>query len=222
VDASPPEKLRADAERNRAALVAAARTAFRERGLDVPLDDIARRAGVGNATLYRRFPSRRDLISAVFLDRLADYARAVEQALDAGDPWSGFREYVHHVCGLQAEDRGLADLLVVRADDEDEDFERLRIRAYDGFVELVRRAQEQGSLRADYQPEDLVVLLMANAGLVDRTADDAPTGWERFVSFVLDGLHQPAATPAPPSPGSDAVLAAMRTQWAVRVSGEGR
>src|SRR5215211_7734990 len=67
--------LRTDAARNRAALVAAAREVMAERGLEAPLDEIARRAGIGNATLYRRFPRRVDLIAAVFADRMADHAR---------------------------------------------------------------------------------------------------------------------------------------------------
>ncbi|MFI5099800.1 MAG: TetR/AcrR family transcriptional regulator [Actinomycetes bacterium] len=200
--------LRADAERNRLALVAAAREVFGERGLDAPLDEIARRAGVGNATLYRRFPSRHDLVAAVFADTLRDVLTVMHRSLDDPDPWSGFRDYVSFVCGLQSADRGLADLLTTRLTGAPE-LEELRAQAYVGFVRLVARAKAAGALRADYAPQDLVLLLMANAGLVRRTADHASSASPRFVSLALDGLRADAATVAAASPGEPAVVAAM-------------
>ncbi len=76
-----PTRLRADAERNRAALLTAARDVFGEQGLDASLYEIARRAGVGNATLYRRFPQRRDLIAEVFAGQMREYVELAEAAL---------------------------------------------------------------------------------------------------------------------------------------------
>ena len=105
--------LRSDAARNRTALVAAAREVMAERGLEAPLDEIARRAGIGNATLYRRFPRRVDLIAAVFADRMADHARAVQAALDADDPWEGLCGYVEAAAELQVHDLGIADLITM-------------------------------------------------------------------------------------------------------------
>src|SRR5215207_10156670 len=102
--------LRADAARNRAALLTAAREVMAERGLEAPLDEIAKRAGIGNATLYRRFPRRIDLIAAVFADRMADHAGAVQAALEAVDPWEGLRSYIEAAAELQVHDRGIADL----------------------------------------------------------------------------------------------------------------
>src|SRR3954468_19127850 len=87
-------ELRADAARNRQAIVDAARTVFAEHGLDAPLDEIARRAGTGNAPLYRRFPTRCDLVAAVFADRMVEHRDAVEAALAVDDPWDGFAAYV--------------------------------------------------------------------------------------------------------------------------------
>src|SRR3978361_1655002 len=104
--------LRADAARNRDAIVAAARTVFAEQGLGAPLDEIARRAGVGNATLYRRFPTREELVQAALLAPMAEYLAAAEEGLADPDPWAGFRDYLLRLCQLQARDRGLADLLV--------------------------------------------------------------------------------------------------------------
>jgi len=201
--------LRADAARNRAALVATAREVFRERGLDAPLDEIARRAGLGNATLYRRFASRQELIDAVFTERMAEYARAVEEALAEPDPWTGFRGFVVHILRLQAEDRGLADLLVTVSADQGTDIEQLRARAHRGLVDLVARAKAAGALREDFRTQDVVLLLMANAGLVHRTAQTCPQAWERLATLLLDGLQARAATPGPPSPDEKDVLAAM-------------
>src|SRR3954451_3187460 len=101
--------LRADAERNRTAIVDAARMLFAEHGVDAPLDEIAKRAGTGNATLYRRFPTRGDLIEAVFADRMAEHLAAVETALGNEDAWDGFASYVRAVAAMQAQDRGIAD-----------------------------------------------------------------------------------------------------------------
>jgi AcrR family transcriptional regulator len=202
--------LRSDAERNRRALVRAARAVFGERGLDAPLDEIARRAEVGNATLYRRFPTRCALLAAVFADTLEDVVAATERAIADPDPWSAFANHVTFLCELQATDRGLADLLTTTIRGVPA-LERLRKRAHDGFVRIADRAIDNGTLRADFRPEDIVLLLMANAGLVHRTAADAPAAWRRLLSYTLDGLAMPSAEPAAPSPGHEAVQKAMTT-----------
>src|SRR5947199_4122854 len=106
--------LRADAARNRQALLSAAAKVMSEQGLDAPFDEIARRAGVGNATLYRRFPTRIDLIVAVFAERMAEHVRAVEEALAEPDSWQAFRHYVTAAAALQVRDRGIADLVTLQ------------------------------------------------------------------------------------------------------------
>jgi AcrR family transcriptional regulator len=94
--------LRADAERNRAAILAVARDVFAEQGLEAPLEMIAARAGVGIATLYRRFPTREKLVAAALVEKIALYAQAAEQALAVPDPWAGFAGFVQRICELQA------------------------------------------------------------------------------------------------------------------------
>ena len=193
------EALRADAARNRRQLVDAARVAFAERGLDAPLDEIARRAGVGNATLYRRFPTRCALIAAVFVDTLEDVVAACEDALAEADPWEAFAGHLVLLCELQAGNRALADLLVSHVSGLPE-LEQLRGRALEGLTRLIDRAQASGDLRADFRHEDVVVLLMANAGLLERTVGTAPTAWRRHLGYFLDGLRthvEPTSTPAP-------------------------
>jgi AcrR family transcriptional regulator len=201
--------LRADAARNRDAIVAAARTVFAEEGLGAPLDEIARRAGVGNATLYRRFPTREELVQAALLAPMADYLAAAEEGLADPDPWAGFRDYLLRLFQLQARDRGLADLLVTTIKTPTGELEELRGAAFALTEQLIRRAQDAGDLRTDFRHQDLPLLLMANAGLVERTQKGAPDSWRRVAAFVVDGLQARAATPAPPAPTERSVLRVM-------------
>jgi AcrR family transcriptional regulator len=207
--------LRADAARNRRLIVTAAREVFGERGLDAPLDEIARRAGVGNATLYRRFPTRRDLVTAVFADTLGEVVAAVDRALAAADPWQAFAGHILFLCDLQAGSRALADLLIARIEPAPE-LEELRTRAYDGLERIIGRAQRAGALRADFAHEDVVLILMANAGLLARTGEAAPGAWRRQICFVIDGLRAPGSGAAVPAIGMEAALRAM-TRLAVRL-----
>jgi len=204
-----PRALRVDAARNREAIVGAARAVFSELGLNAPLDEIARRAGVGNATLYRRFPTREELVQAALLGPMAEYLTAAQDGLVDPDPWAGFRGYVLRLCELQARDRGLADLLVTTVRTPSDELEQLRDTAFARSRQLIARAQAAGALRADFRHQDLPLLLMANAGLVLRTQDLAPGSWRRVAAFVLDGLQTRAATPAPPPPDEHAVARAM-------------
>ncbi|WIM96317.1 helix-turn-helix domain-containing protein [Actinoplanes oblitus] len=179
-------RLRADARRNRAALLTAAREVFAEQGLDASLDEIARRAGVGNATLYRRFPSRRHLIAEVFAAHMTAAVRLADQALEHPDPWAAFVGYLTRVCELQATDRGLAELLVTSAFDDDERLSALRAAAQQRAVDVLLRAQRAGRLRGDFTRHDLWLVMMANAG-VNRHATD-PNAWRRQLSLLLGGL----------------------------------
>ena len=201
--------LRADAVRNRGRILKAAQKAFAEHGLDVPLEDVAERAGVGIATVYRRFPTRDDLIAACFEHRLEEYARAAEEALQAPDGWSGFRSYVERICGMQAADRGLKDVLTRTLPDA-KALEAHRARGYELSVRLIERAQAEGTLRSDLVPEDLVLLLMANAGVVQGMGSAAPDGPPRFIALLLDGLRSEGASELPPPPSPRQVMRAMR------------
>jgi AcrR family transcriptional regulator len=192
--------LRADARRNRERILSAARELFAEGGLNVPLEDIADRAGVGIATLYRRFPSREDLIATTFEAKLVEFAELSEKALDAPDAWTGFREVVERSCAMQAADHGFTDLLTLILPSA-ATAEGVRRRAVTAFTELARRAQEEGRLREDFVPEDFPLLLMANAGVVKAGADAAPHAWRRLVAFALEsfGAGHDGPLPAPPT-----------------------
>jgi AcrR family transcriptional regulator len=207
--------LRADAERNRCRIVDAARQVFADLGLDAPMNEIARRAEVGVATLYRRFPTREDLITGVFADKMADYADAIDAALADPDPWHGFCAYIERVCAMQAEDHGFTDVLTLTFPTA-KAFEARRNEAYQGFAELIARAKETGRLRDDFSAEDLVLLLMANAGVIAATGDAAPEAWRRMVAYMTQAFAADHAQPLPPSPSGSSLLQAMR-----RLGGEG-
>jgi AcrR family transcriptional regulator len=179
-------RLRADAERNRAALLAAAREIFGAHGLDASLDEIARRAGVGNATLYRRFPTRRDLIAEVFAGQMTEYVELAELALHEPDPWAAFVGYLTRLFELQATDRGLSELLISTSFDDDERLSALRAAAQRGASEVIARAQQAGALRADFTRHDLSILMRANAGVVSASLE--PDAWKRQLVLLLDGL----------------------------------
>ncbi|GAA4972748.1 AcrR family transcriptional regulator [Nonomuraea thailandensis] len=146
-DRQPEPGLRADAERNRERILAAARRLYAGHGLGVSMACIAREAGVGKATLSRRFTTREELISAVFADRMDAYAAAVAVALADPHPWHGFVGYVEAVCAMQSADRGFAEVLAMTFPAA-KALEARRIEAYSGFLELIARAKAGGHLRA--------------------------------------------------------------------------
>jgi AcrR family transcriptional regulator len=208
--------LRADAERNRCRIVAAARQVFAEQGLDAPMNEVARRAEVGIATLYRRFPTREDLITGVFAEKMNAYGDAIEQALADPDPWHGFCAYIQKVCAMQAEDHGFTEVLTSTFPTA-RSFEAKRNEAYRGFAELIARAKSAGRLRPDFSAEDLVLLLMANAGVIAATAGTAPDAWRRLVAYMTQAFAAEHAEPLPPAPTGTSLLRAMR-----RLSGKSR
>lgn len=174
--------MRADAQRNYDLLLTAAKDVFGEHGVDAPLDDIARRAGVGNATLYRHFPTRRELIIAVYADEVTDLTRTGATLLERADPLAGLiawlRAFVEHV----ADKGGLA----VAINDDAE-----RSELFDGWhaamlqttTALLQRAQNAGAIRTGITAADLLVLAR---GLAVSGADRRRT--QRLLGIVRDGI----------------------------------
>jgi AcrR family transcriptional regulator len=205
-DHEPPKPgqergLRRDAERNRVRILEAAREVFAEQGVHAPIEDVARRAGVGVATLYRRFPTRPELIACAFQAKMQAYADATQAALECPDPWDGFCAYVRQVCAMQAEDHGFTDVLTMTFP-MSPDIEELRDQVFHDFVELSERAKATGRLRPDFVAEDMPLILMANAGVITATGNAAPHAWQRLVALLLQALETPVAgsLPAPPTP----------------------
>ena len=158
-DATAPVRRR-DARRNRELLVEAAHEVFTEQGLEAPLDVIARRAGVGNATLYRHFPSRAALVDAVFRDPLAGTMAVGEQARAAADPWEGLVGYTEAVFAVLATDRGTNDLMTTHLEGV-ESLQAVHAHNRATMELLLRRGREEGSIRADVTTEDVLFALAA-------------------------------------------------------------
>lgn len=189
--------LRADARRNMEKIRTAALEVFREQGLGAPLEEIARRAGVRPGTVYHRFGSREALIDDVIPDlAAAQLGRTTEAALACREPWEGFTLYLTRICELQASDAAMCDAVSRRYADTEHlahacDVTRTREQ------EIIDRAVQCGSLRADFTVEDMQFIFWSTASIVAAASDVAPNAWRRNLALILDGLRTEAARPLP-------------------------
>ena len=197
---SPAPGQRADARHNRARLLQAAREAYALNGTDVPSSAIARRAGVGAATLYRHFPTRGLLIAAAFSEQLSQCVAALDEALQDDDPWHGLRNVLTKVCTMQAQDRGFSAAFLSQFPDAP-DFHRERARAEARLAQLVQRAKNTGQLRKDFDPSDVTLLLLANNGVAQQSPEVAMTASRRLLAYFLQSCQTTDGTPLPqPAP----------------------
>ncbi|MEV4315345.1 helix-turn-helix domain-containing protein [Actinocrispum sp. NPDC049592] len=180
--------LRTDAARNAELLVHAAWRAFTETGAtDIPMEEIARRAGVGVATLYRRFPSKDDLLLAVLEWRYAEGVEPViEQALVDDDPWRAMAECLHAALQIAAS----AHRVIKSAREPEILIQGLKNRYFNDFTRIVQRAQAAGVVRDDLSADDIRLMLFM---LISTVRIDA--SWHRGLGLLLDGLRPSAATP---------------------------
>ncbi|WNO71272.1 helix-turn-helix domain-containing protein [Streptomyces sp. AM8-1-1] len=194
--------MRQDAERNRLRILEAAREVYAEQGVEAPLDVIARRAAVGNATLYRRFPDRAALIEAVFHDLLAATREAGERAREAEDPWAGLVDYVTHIFTGLAADRGVTDLMTTTIPGIPS-LEGLYAHNAETFGLLLARCRESGTVCEDVTVEDLLFVLAALGRAVPAAEAASPGAWRRPLAILLNGLRATGASlPGPvPTPG---------------------
>jgi len=150
--------LRADAERNRRRLLDAAQALFRERGLDVGVAEIARRAGVGRGTLFRNFPTKQDLIAAIVIDRMGEATEYGRKLLDAPDAGEALFSFLEEVVGRQQLDRCLFDA-VADAFLANQDIRAAHAEIVGGLEQLLTRAKEAGAVRSDVGAVDVLMLL---------------------------------------------------------------
>jgi AcrR family transcriptional regulator len=199
--------LRRDAERNRRLVLDAARRVFAARGLDAGFDEIAREAGVGAATVYRRFPERADLVDALFEQQIDEVVAQLDSAAADPDPWAALCGFLRWGMEAQAHDRGLAEVLA-EAGHGHEDLDRGRQRIEPLAGALIARAQQAGRPRPGVTPLDLLLptTLFARVG----TPEDADIR-ERLLTLLLDGLvvGRTGPTPLPGSPATEDHLAAL-------------
>lgn len=194
-----PHTLRSDARDNRERILSVARTAFAAAGLDVPMREIARRAEVGPATLYRRFPTKEALVTEAFAEQMTACTAAVDEGLADPDPWHGFCHMIEKVCALHALDRGFTAAFI-SAFPHAIDFTATRERALRSVAELASRAKAAGRLRPDFVLDDLILVLMANSGIRATSPAAAMAASRRLAALLLRGFSvEPAAPPLPPA-----------------------
>ncbi|MFF4510476.1 TetR/AcrR family transcriptional regulator [Streptomyces mirabilis] len=194
-----PRSQRSDARDNRERILAVARTTFAEQGLEVAMREIARRAEVGPATLYRHFPTKEVLVAEAFGEQMTVCTALVDEGLADPDPWRGFCLVIEKACEMQARDRGFTAALV-SAFPRAVDLAADREQALAKVVELVRRAKAAGGLRPDFVLDDLIMLLMANGGIRAASTATTVTASQRLAALLLQGMRaQPAFSPLPPA-----------------------
>ena len=195
---------RADAARNRERILSAASELFAERGLDASMPELAERAGVGVGTVYRAFPDKEHVLSAVMAERFRWLAAEVEAASGAADPWAAFTDVVWKAAALHAKDRAFHQCLPQALDLPE--VSAARRRTLDAFRRLIVRAQDAGAMREDVVAEDIPMLL-AGVGVARSTGRGV--SWERHLALVIDGLRAEGAHPLPSKPLTRAQLDAM-------------
>ncbi|QNP68987.1 TetR/AcrR family transcriptional regulator [Streptomyces roseirectus] len=192
---STSRRLRADAVRNSERILRAAREVYAESGPDAMLDEIARRAGVGIATLYRRFPNKEALVRAVLEQGVEEnLAPLIERALVHDDPLRGLADLFDASLALAARDRNT----LAAADNAGALVTELSAPFLDALAQLFRRCQDAGAIRPDLVAED-VQRLFGMLMSVLWTMDPDGAGWRRYTTLLLDALTRPDPTPLPPA-----------------------
>jgi AcrR family transcriptional regulator len=178
--------LRADAQRNLGRVLDAAAEVLAERGPDASVDEIARRAGVGHGTVFRRFPTKESLLAAVMCKRLEEFSAAAEEALARPDAGEAFEDFVWKIAEVFAHDRALCQGGVPRCAEVPEVAEA-KARLHGLVGDLVTRAQKQGSLRGDVDADDVPVLV--GSAILASSQASGGEAWRRYVAVVIDGLR---------------------------------
>ncbi|HVW45258.1 MAG TPA: helix-turn-helix domain-containing protein [Amycolatopsis sp.] len=192
--------LRKDAERNRLRIIAAAREVFCARGFDATLDEVAHHAGLGVGTVYRRFPNKEQLIESMFAERMKDIVGLARDALANPDPWQGLVGFLEQVTELMATDRGMHDVMVSTKFGHDQ-VAQIRDELLPLGQDLVQRAKDSGELRADFEVQDIVVILKMCGAVSAYTDHVSPGLWRRYFALLLDSLRGKPCDPSPlPAP----------------------
>jgi AcrR family transcriptional regulator len=187
--------LRADARRNREAVIAAAKKLFAEEGLDAQMPDVAKAAKVGVGTVYRHFPTKEHLIAALADDRFERLAETAREGVAAEDPWEGLCDFIRFSAQIQADDRGLCEVMGSRP-------EVMAEAAYavgldELCKQLVKRAQRSGKLRKDLEWQDIPMIACGLGRITPAEQGPAVGRWPRFVEIVIDGLRAPGTAKLP-------------------------
>jgi AcrR family transcriptional regulator len=207
---------RRDAQRNRGRLIEAGREIFAEQGTDATLEAIAHRAGVGIGTLYRHFPGREALVEVIYEEHIGEVLAAAAHGASASDAWEGLVGFLERVLELQARNLPLRDVFLRHPIGEGRVAER-RKEILPLLKQLIARAREQGTLRADFTLGDLTFAMWSFAPLFEATAEVAPNAWRRHLRILLDGFRPAAAAPQHVRPLSgwqlEAAIDALRGRY---------
>ena len=213
-DGDQPERpLRRDAERNRQRILRGAAEVFTTRGLQASLDDVARQAGAGVGTVYRRFSDKEALVEALFEERIQAVVLLAERALQEPDPWTGVVRLLEGGVTTLAGDRGMRETLMYATYGRDR-VDQARSRLLPVVMQVVERAQRDGSLRADFRPTDIPLTFLMLTTAAEYAGPARPEIWRRYLTLILDGLRpaREAATPLPVAALSpEEVVASMRS-----------
>jgi AcrR family transcriptional regulator len=190
-----PRALRADARRNREAVIAAAKKLFADEGLDAQMPDVAKAARVGVGTVYRHFPTKEDLIAALAAERFERLAEKARDAIAAEDPWEGLCDFIRFSAQIQADDRGLCEVMGSRP-------EVMEVSAYavgldELAAEMVKRAKGSGKLRKDLEWRDIPMIACGLGRITPAEMGPAAGRWPRLVEIVIDGLRAPGNSKLP-------------------------
>lgn len=208
--------LRRDAERNRRRILQAAAEVFTQRGLDATLDDVARAAGVGVGTVYRRFPDKEALVADLFADRIDTMVEVAEEACAAPDPWQGLIFFLEYAAQSLAADVGFRQLMMFATYGRDRvAYAREQMRPV--VTKLVERAQATGELREDFSATDLPMIAFMLSAAAEYASPVQPDLWRRYLALIIDGLRptRDGATelPAP-------ALTPQEMEQAIRANGQ--
>jgi AcrR family transcriptional regulator len=191
---SPARPTRADATRNRARVLQAAREVFARDGYDATLHDIARHAEVGVGTVYRHFRNRDEILDELFDESMARLERVGEEALSCADPWDGLVQFIERSAEMMRGDRGLWTL-AIGGRSKARHLERGRLHYWRTVPELLTRAKTEGTLRDDLATEDLSVISVMIGTSAMFTGPQSPEAWRRYLTIVLDGLRAARSGP---------------------------
>lgn len=184
--------LRRDAAENQARILAVAPVVFAEQGWGASMDEVARRAGVGVGTIYRRFPTKEDLVDAVLAERVGLMVEWATEAAASDDPWSGLVDFIERMMDAPGGVLAFKSLVQLRWTLEDAQ------RFFGGFAPLIagliERGQQEGRFRPDLTLSDLPMLILGLDAIRAASATVAPDLWRRFLGIYLDGMRPDAAT----------------------------
>jgi len=185
IQADEEPRMRADARRSHAKLLTAATAAFAENGADAPLDDIARRAGVGIGTLYRHFPTRLDLQAAVFRSQVQSVCDMADEYLVTESPEQALTGWLRAMAAYLVTKRGLSKTLIDALGRDSELISGCWVAMRDATDRLLTQAQRAGVLRDDLKPQEMLRLVH---GIVIAT-EQSPEDTDRLLTLMFDGLR---------------------------------